>query len=134
MARGSKHPSQYKKRKATAGSWKPGQPGNPNTMWKPGVSANPGGRPKFKLVSDAMKDMLTDEDETGKTRAHRIAQGILDRAEVERGDAELLLERTEGKTKQVIENQGSVDLNVVPKGELVDKLKQLLAGAAERSS
>ena len=106
-------PAQNSKRKATKTSWKKGQSGSPDKVFKPGQSGNPGGRPKEKATSHAIRQALTDmhpdqKKYNGLTRAQVIAKTALDAAE--NGDISFLkevLDRAEGKVPQSNEHTGA---------------------------
>jgi hypothetical protein len=82
--------------------------GNPDKIkpfrWKTGVSGNPGGRPKRKLISEALRDGLAECIERGdKTGAMLIADAIL--AKASKGDvaaAIFVRDTTEGRPMQAV--------------------------------
>lgn len=74
-------------------------------MWKPGQSGNPGGRPKKKLVDQALTELLEAKD---SEEAIAIAVKLIQMARG--GDsqsAKLIAERTEGKPLQKVEHSGA---------------------------
>lgn len=52
-------------------------------QWKPGVCTNPGGRPSYKIMSDACARKLIEvpNPETGESRADIIAERVVTAAE-----------------------------------------------------
>lgn len=83
---------------------------NPNSLanlkpFQPGQSGNPGGRPKRKLISDALKDMLEKVLESGDhTQAEAIGVAMI--AAAISGDvkaATFVRDTVEGKPLQKIE-------------------------------
>ena len=89
--------------------------GNPEKIqpfrWKKGVSGNPGGRPKRRLISDALRDGLAACIERGdKTGAMVIADAILGKAS--KGDvaaATFVRDSTEGKPVQGLRIEAGID-------------------------
>lgn len=87
--------------------------------WPPGKSGNPGGRPKGKRISDAIKDYLQrphPDDPDGNTLADIIGWRLAARAAgISTGPLgnvktlELLLDRVDGKARQTIENVNHFD-------------------------
>jgi len=68
--------------------------------WKPGQSGNPGGRPKKRLIDEALEQLLEANDSAA---AREVAAALLDRAR--KGDMraiQLVAERTQGKPTQAI--------------------------------
>jgi hypothetical protein len=86
-------------------------PGHP-WRWKPGQSGNPAGRPRRPnpaILSDVLRDGLTQPSPKapGKTYAEVIGNLILNAAAG--GNAKTinaLLDRTEGRPRRIIENNG----------------------------
>ena len=79
--------------------------------WPKGISGNPGGRPKRKLISDALRDGLAACIERGdKTGAMLIADAILGKAS--QGDvaaATFVRDSTEGKPVQALRIEAGLD-------------------------
>jgi hypothetical protein len=79
--------------------------------WKKGQSGNPGGRPKSRLVSEALRAQLAEvkpDDPQGRNYAQLIAANLITIAsEVEGSEAVhaagLIADRIEGKVKQEVE-------------------------------
>jgi len=49
------------------------------TRWRKGISGNPGGRPRTRLLSEALRDRLSqvvDADPSGRTFAQAIAENL----------------------------------------------------------
>jgi len=72
--------------------------------WKPGQSGNPGGRPKKKLIDEALEELLATND---SALAFLIASKLVARAK--RGDIraiQLVMERVQGKPKAKMELSG----------------------------
>ena len=72
--------------------------------WKPGQSGNPGGRPRKRLIDEALEDLLASNDSEA---ARDVAAALLKRAR--RGDlraVQLIAERTQGKPARAIEISG----------------------------
>ncbi len=68
--------------------------------WKPGQSGNPGGRPRKRLIDEALEELL---ESNGSEAARDIALALIVRAR--RGDTraiQLIAERTQGKPIQGI--------------------------------
>ena len=75
--------------------------------WAKGVSGNPGGRPRKKLIDQALQDLLLRND---SALALAIAQKLLTRAK--KGDLkaiQLVAERVEGKPKKQSETSDAED-------------------------
>jgi hypothetical protein len=73
--------------------------------WKPGQSGNPAGRPKSKTISEEMRELLAETDLDGQTVGRVVAAMIVGSAK--KGSLEAareLLDRTEGKARQTVEN------------------------------
>ena len=76
--------------------------------WLPGGrSPNPKGRPKFRVVSELIRDRLQDvhpEDEEGRTYAEILADKAVALALMGKtSDVHALLDRVEGKPRQTIQ-------------------------------
>lgn len=76
--------------------------------WPKGVSGNPGGRPKKRHFSEICEALL--EDVNGRKMVKNVITDILEK----RGMASVLLmreiaERTEGKVKQEVELNATID-------------------------
>jgi hypothetical protein len=72
--------------------------------WQPGQSGNPGGRPKKKLIDEALAELLEAQD---SAEAGELAKVLL--AKAKDGDvraAQLIAERTQGKPNQKVELTG----------------------------
>ena len=78
--------------------------------WRPGQSGNPGGRPKKKLIDDALEELLSANDsELAVLIAHKLL------AKAKRGELkaiQLIAERVEGKPKAKMEISAALDGNV----------------------
>jgi hypothetical protein len=78
--------------------------------WAPGASGNPGGRPRSKPLSDALRDYMAKPfpgDTEGRTYAEVIALGAIKRAIGGNIDAlKEIGDRVEGRTAQVIHAAG----------------------------
>lgn len=79
--------------------------------WPKGVSGNPGGRPKQKLISDALRDGLAECIERGdKTGAMLIADAIMGKAiKGDVGAAIFVRDSTEGKPVQAVKVEAKMD-------------------------
>ena len=93
--------------------------------FKPGQSGNPGGRPKYKPITDALK-MLLDEAylADGTTLAQHIAQEVTKELLDPAGNLKHgyntallkeLLDRTEGKVADTLRIEGDIPVNIVYK-------------------
>ena len=82
--------------------------------WKKGQSGNPGGRPKSRLVSEALRTQLAalkPGDPKGRTYAELIASNLIEIASESDGSeavhaAGLIADRIEGRVKQQVELTG----------------------------
>jgi hypothetical protein len=82
--------------------------------WKKGQSGNPGGRPKSRLVSEALRTQLAalkPGDPKGRTYAELIASNLIEIASESDGSeavhaAGLIADRIEGRVKQQVEVTG----------------------------
>lgn len=73
----------------------------------PGESGNPGGRPKGRSISEAMRGILEELDQkTKKQLAEKLARDIIKKASKNPAFAHIVLDRTEGKLVQGIEISG----------------------------
>lgn len=85
--------------------------------WKPGQSGNPKGRPKKRLISDALRAKLEVELGEGETLADLIASRIVDMIKSEddpKAFTQLfkeIVDRTEGRPAQKIEVNPNDDGN-----------------------
>ena len=84
--------------------------------WKPGKSGNPKGRPRKRhCLSDALRDVLEEaesilDDGTPLTKAQVIARLVVNKAcEGQQWAVELVWDRIEGKPKQSLEVEQSVN-------------------------
>ena len=69
--------------------------------WKPGQSGNPGGRPKKKLIDEALEELLARND---SQLAITIAKKLLERAEQgELRAIQLIAERVQGRPRAKME-------------------------------
>jgi len=76
----------------------------------PGQSGNPAGRPPgIKYVSEALREQLANDP----TLVDKLAKKLIERAEQNSNDLNLLLDRTEGKVTQPIGGTGEITLRVV---------------------
>jgi len=67
--------------------------------WKPGQSGNPKGRPPgIKYVSEALREQLANDP----ALVDMLAKKLIERAQKNSNDLNLLFERTEGKVTQPI--------------------------------
>jgi len=81
-------------------------------LWKPGMSGNPSGRPKSRLISEELKDLLAAEDDGTRTGAERLGRKAMALAEQDK-DGYLSLaaikeitDRVEGKPVQTSNVRG----------------------------
>jgi hypothetical protein len=107
--------------------------------WKPGQSGNPAGRPKLKLISEALRTGLEEipAGGGGRTIAEIIAHNILKRALDEqegRPDAELALDRTEGKAPQHIDFSGDFTHCNMTKEQIVERILELVERGRSRGA
>ena len=80
------------------------------TRWRKGASGNPGGRPKSRLLSEALRNRLAqivDDDPTGRTFAEAIADNLV-RIACSQGPnavhaANEIADRIEGRAPQSIQ-------------------------------
>lgn len=74
-------------------------------QWKPGICTNPGGRPSYKIMSDACARKLSEikNPETGESRADVIADRIVSAAEAgDVGAFTAIRDTVEGRPAQQI--------------------------------
>lgn len=67
--------------------------------FQPGQSGNPGGRPKTKILTDALRLHLDEKDKAGVTNAEKLARALVARALT--GDVSAyreICDRVEGKS------------------------------------
>lgn len=69
----------------------------------PGQSGNPSGRPKRKLVDEALLELLEASD---SKEAIEIAKKLIEKAKDDTKAAQLVAERTQGKPSQKVEVSG----------------------------
>jgi len=75
--------------------------------WQPGQSGNPAGRPKHRVISEDIAEVLDEEVSSGLTKGHKIAQKLVAMAMAGNMAAiKEILDRTEGRPKQAIEHNG----------------------------
>jgi Family of unknown function (DUF5681) len=90
-----------------------------NTRFKPGISGNPGGRPRKGVLSEALKEMLTEKADDPVCEALHLAKGstwmevfkVKMRREIIAGKTPIaamkeLMDRTEGKSIARVEVAG----------------------------
>lgn len=105
-----------------------------NTRWKPGQSGNPSGRPKSKIISEAMRkkaELEVPDDSQGRTYAELLADAAYGHAAS--GKAQYLTEilnRNEGRPVQPIIHSGTIGLSIE---EIDEKLKRFFDRARERA-
>lgn len=99
------------------------------TPWKPGQSGNPRGRPKKRLIDEALEDLLANNDAEA---ARDVAAALLKRAR--NGDLraiQLIAERTQGKPMRAVEisgpDGGALQLDLMTDEELDQRINELLA-------
>jgi hypothetical protein len=87
--------------------------------WAPGVSGNPGGRPKTRHISEALRQKLDAPVEDGRTYAQVIADRLVNTAAYAKRDsqateaAEAIASRIEGKPVQAVQFEQTVDENTL---------------------
>ncbi len=89
------------------------------TRFKPGQSGNPGGRPKFKLQSEAYRAELAKEDKNGVTHAELVAKRMV--ADAMKGKVSAskhIAEYVEGAPRQAFE----VNLSITE--ELAERIER----------
>lgn len=97
--------------------------------WRPGQSGNPGGRPRKRLIDDALEDLLSSNDAQA---ARDVASALLKRAR--RGDLraiQLIAERTQGKPTGAVEisgpDGGALEIDRMTDEELDQRINELMA-------
>ena len=95
--------------------------------WKPGQSGNPGGRPKRKLIDEALEELLLRND---SELALAIAKKLLARAKTGEVKAiQLVAERVQGKPKRQLElsgpDGGPLDIHNMTDEELDQRIAEL---------
>ena len=95
--------------------------------WKPGQSGNPGGRPKGRLIDEALEELLLEND---SELALAIAKKLLSRAKSGEVKAiQLVVERVQGKPKRQIElsgpDGGPLDIHNMTNEELDQRIAEL---------
>jgi Family of unknown function (DUF5681) len=96
--------------------------------WKPGQSGNPGGRPKRRLIDEALEELLLGND---SELSLAIAKKLLARAK--RGEVkaiQLVAERVQGKPKRNLEisgpGGGPLDIHNMTNEELNQRIAELM--------
>lgn len=97
--------------------------------WPKGISGNPGGRPKKRLIDQALEEMLTAKD---SALAETIAKALLARAR--KGDLraiQMIAERTQGRPRQAMElsgpEGGPLEIEDMTDEQLDERITKLLA-------
>jgi Family of unknown function (DUF5681) len=95
--------------------------------WKPGQSGNPGGRPKGRLIDEALEELLLSND---SELALAIAKKLLARAKTGEVKAiQLVAERVQGKPKRQLElsgpDGGPLDIHNMTDEELNQRIAEL---------
>ena len=96
--------------------------------WKPGQSGNPGGRPKGRLIDEALEELLLRND---SELALAIAKKLLARAKTGEVKAiQLVAERVQGKPKRQLElrgpDGGPLDIHNMTDEELTQRIAELM--------
>jgi hypothetical protein len=96
--------------------------------WKPGQSGNPGGRPKKRLIDEALEELLASNDSEA---ARDVAAALLKRAR--KGDIkaiQLIAERTQGKPMRAIEisgpDGGALEIDRMTDQQLEQRISELM--------
>jgi hypothetical protein len=97
--------------------------------WTPGQSGNPRGRPRKRLLDEALEDLLASND----SRAARdVAVALVKKAR--KGDIraiQLLAERTQGKPMRAIEisgpDGGALEIDHMTDQQLDQRINELMA-------
>lgn len=99
------------------------------TPWKPGQSGNPRGRPKKRLIDEALEELLASNDSEA---ARDVAAALLKRAR--KGDLraiQLIAERTQGKPTRAVEisglDGGALEIDHMTDEQLDQRINELLA-------
>ena len=97
--------------------------------WKPGQSGNLRGRPKKRLLDDALEDLLASND---AEVARDVAAALVKRAR--KGDVraiQLIAERTQGKPMRAVEisgpDGGALEIDHMTDEQLDQRINELLA-------
>ena len=96
--------------------------------WKPGQSGNPGGRPKTRLIDEALEELLLSND---SELALAIAKRLLARAKKgELRAIQLVAERVQGRPKRHLEVSGPdgrpLDIHNMTDEELDQRIAELM--------
>jgi hypothetical protein len=96
--------------------------------WKPGQSGNPGGRPKRRLIDEALEELLLSND---SELALAIAKKLLARAKTGEIKAiQLVAERVQGRPKRHLElsgpDGGPLDIRNMTDEELERRIAELM--------
>ena len=96
-----------------------------DNQWKPGQSGNPGGRPKYKPISDKIREILeSDYTADGESYAEHIAQEIIKELLDKAGNLKHgfntallkeILDRSEGKVTDTHRIEGEIPVSIVYK-------------------
>jgi len=105
-------------------------------LFKPGVSGNPGGRPRYKVLSQAYRDKLGEvnpDDPQGRTNAELIADAVIKSAIG--GNVNAIIElttRVEGAARMSVVEPAN-EFSEMSDAELQAELVRLRSGSAADS-
>ena len=102
-------------------------PGSRRTQFKPGESGNPGGRPSGRSITKILRERMEYAPTARpkpKTIKEALADALIDEAlDGDASHAGLILDRTEGKVKDVLKLEGERTMPNLSDADLAKRLQ-----------